>query len=230
MNMYSWSYKVMTHLVTPEGRYRVSVPSAQVQSALRGAAELEAISNLLVKDSLHSLADAPIPTQNETAKADTTKPESLTATSITSTTTATAIESTSQGEQSSAPPTGSEGSKPESASGSASSSTATDGDTPTAAATMTATALKPLVSELDGLERAMLEHFEILCFVLIEFWRQKLILCLKKTSSTTPTTATTATTATLPPTAAASANITTTGDNIARAGSDTVEVINNTNI
>jgi len=226
--MYSWSYKVMTHLVTPEGRYRVSVPSAQVQSALRGAAELEAISNLLVKDSLHSLADAPIPTQNETAKADTSKPESLAATSITSATTAAAIERTSQGEQSSVPPTGSEGSKPECASGSASSSTMTDVDAPTAAATMTATALKPLVSELDGLERAMLEHFEILCFVLIEFWRQKLILCLKKTSSATPSTA--AATATLPPTAAASANITTTGDNIARAGSDTVEVINNTNI
>ena len=214
--MYSWSYKVMTYLVTPEGRYRVSVPSEQVQSALRGAAELEAISNLLVKDSLQALTETPAPQTQSAASADVTK--------------STASESTLQGENSAAP-TGSGDSKSDTEAAVSSSTAATtdeanpDAATGTTATTTAATsALKPLVGELDGLERAMLEHFEILCFVLVEFWRQKLILCLKKTNPNTSSTAPSAPVQVPPPAAGSAVAATPSTSSVARAVSDSTEV------
>lgn len=167
MNMYSWSYKVMKHLVTPEGRYRVTVPSDQVQGALRGAAELEAMSTRLVKESHYALTEA---SNSSNSVDDKTNETSLSATTHVAKDDAQSDETkaTSNSETTSSP-------TPNVVSDTAS----------VADLRAVAMKLKPATGELDELERVMLENFEILCFVLIEFWRQKLILCLKKSSSST---------------------------------------------
>lgn len=172
MNMYSWSYKVMTYLVTPEGRYRVNVPREQVQGALREAADLEALSSQLVKDSLNALAEAPL--EAAAAAQTTATDDTPVAASESEQNTKTDTDDNHNGQN-----------QPASATESSiqpSTDNANEVDNKTASADSAAT-LKPLVAELDATERAMLDHFEIFCFMLIEFWRQKLILCLKKNSS-----------------------------------------------